>query len=122
MKRNWYAAIILAALAAVLWLAGWYVAAATDITLQELQQAYACSLTQDYDAAQTAYREVIHRSEDRSRILALLVRRNLLDQVNQTLRTLPSYAEPDNQADLSVETERVCEQLRQLKASFFCCF
>ena len=47
------------------------------------------------------------------------MRRNLLDQLNQTLAVLPPCAEADSLADLEMETQRACTQISQLRQSFF---
>lgn len=119
MKRNWYALALLILLSAGLWWASWFVQRSAAQTQLELRQAYACTLAQDYNAAQTAFYTAAANVKERSRILLLLVRRNLVDQLNQTMATLPSYANPDNQADLAVEVSRALAQLSQLQASFF---
>lgn len=120
MKRNWYALIILAVLAAFLLGAGCYVNSSTEAIRQQVRQAYACTQVQDYDAAQEAFRQAAVNAQRYSKGLLLLVRRNLVDQLNQTLATLPGYAIPDNQADLEVEVERACAQILQLRQSFGC--
>jgi hypothetical protein len=51
--------------------------------------------------------------------LGLLVRRNILDQLNQTLAVLPPCAEADSLADLEMETQRACTQIEQVRQSFF---
>lgn len=119
MKRNWYALVLLLLLGAGLWWASWYVHTAADQTRLELRQAYACTLALDYNAAKTAFHAAADHARRRSPVLLLLVRRNLVDQLNQTLATLPAYANPDNQADLEVEVRRALSQLQQLQASFF---
>lgn len=119
MKRNWYALIILAVLTAFLTGAGYYVDTAAERMQRQIRQAYACTQTQDYDAARTAFQTVVRSGQQHSRWLVLLVRRNLVDQLNQTLAVLPGYATPDNQADLEVEVARACAQLLQMKQSFF---
>lgn len=121
MKRNWYALVILAVLTAFLIGAGRYVDHTANTLERQVRQAYACALTQDYDAAQTAYRQAARNASACSRWLLLLLRRNLVDQMNQTFATLAAYAHPDNMADLEVETARVCAQLEQLRQSFFNC-
>lgn len=119
MKRNWYALVILAVLAGFLAGAGYYVDTSTSRMQQQVQQAYACTQVQDYDAARTAFRQAAENGQRSSRWLLLLVRRNLVDQLNQTLVILPAYATPDNQADLEVEVARAVEQISQLRQSFF---
>ena len=119
MKRNWYALTLLLLLGAGLWWASWYVRDASAKTQLELRQAYACTLAEDYDAARQAFYTAAANTQARSRILLLLVRRNLVDQLNQTMATLPSYANRDNQADLAVEISRAMAQLNQMQASFF---
>lgn len=119
MKRNWYALLILAVLAGFLTGAGYYVDASASLLQRQIGQAYACTQMQDYDAARTAFRAAARTGQTSGRWLVLLIRRNLVDQLNQTLAVLPGYANPDNQADLEVEVSRVCAQISQLKQSFF---
>ena len=54
-----------------------------------------------------------------TQVLGLLVRRNILDQLNQTLAVLPPCAEADSLADLEMETQRACTQIEQVRQSFF---
>lgn len=122
MKRNWYALTILLVLALFLAGGGWYVQKSTQELYRGVQQAYACTHLQDYDAARTAYYAVAAKAEQQYTGLTLLLRRNLVDQLNQTLATLPSYANPDNQQDLSVENARACAQIKQLQISYFFLF
>lgn len=49
----------------------------------------------------------------------MLVRRNLIDQMNQTLSLLPGCAKEENLTDLTLETDRACCQLQQIQQSFF---
>ena len=72
--------------------------------------------------ARQAYDCIIARAADASGTLGLLVRRNLIDQMNQTLSVLPRCAEGENLADLTIETARACCQLQQIRQSFFGCF
>lgn len=51
------------------------------------------------------------RPERDSVLLALLVRRNIIDQLNQTMTVLPPCAEADSLADLEMETQRACAQI-----------
>lgn len=118
MKRNRYAAVILVLLLALLVGSGCYVNTTAQTMRNQLQTAYACSVMQDYTAARYAYQSAAEYASQKSHWLALLVRRNLLDKVNETMATLPSYANPDNQADLSVETARACRQIDQMQWSF----
>lgn len=122
MKRNWYAFLILAALAAAVACSELWV----EKTAQELDRsvrlAYACAAQGDYAGSKAAFRAAAELNREKRKILELLVRRSLLDKVGETLATLPSYACADNMADLSVETERVCEQLDQLSLSFLAWF
>lgn len=116
MKRNWVAFGILAVLAAFVWFGNRAVCTSLDGLQQELDSAYACTITQDYDSAVIAYRAAAQNAERQSALYVLLTRRTLVDQLNQTLSTLPAYANPDNQADLSVEQARASAQIRQMKA------
>ena len=107
MKRNWYAAIILLALCVLLFRAGQYV----DRTTAGMQR--------DYPAARRAYSRAANRALRSTQVLGLLVRRNILDQLNQTLAVLPPCAEADSLADLEMETQRACTQIEQVRQSFF---
>ena len=54
-----------------------------------------------------------------SKVLGMLVRRNLFDQMNQTLSLLPGCVKEENLTDLTLETDRACCQLQQIQQSFF---
>ena len=73
----------------------------------------------DYPAARRAYSRAATRALRSTQILGLLVRRNILDQLNQTLAVLPPCAEADSLADLEMETQRACTQIEQVRQSFF---
>ena len=103
MKRNWYAAAILLVLCLLLYLAGRYVTDTTDAMQAGVQRAYALA----------------EQAERDSVLLALLVRRNIIDQLNQTMTVLPPCAEADSLADLEMETQRACAQIAQVRQSFF---
>ena len=68
-------------------------------------------------AARTAVRPTGHCAARRS--WACVLRRNILDQLNQTLAVLPPCAEADSLADLEMETQRACTQIEQVRQSFF---
>ena len=119
MKRNWYAAIILLALCVLLFRAGQYVDRTTAGMQRQLEAAYALAEQGDYPAARRAYASAAAKAQTASRILGLLVRRNLIDQLNQTMTVLPPCAEADSLADLEMETQRACAQIVQLRQSFF---
>ena len=70
-------------------------------------------------AARRAYSRAATRALRSTQILGLLVRRNILDQLNQTLAVLPPCAEADSLADLEMETQRACTQIEQVRQSFF---
>ena len=116
MKRNWISFGILVFLAFFVLFGNRTVCISLDHLQQELDNAYACTMVQDYDSAVIAYRSAAQNAERQSALYFLLTRRTLVDQLNQTLSTLSSYANPDNQADLSVEQARASAQIRQLKA------
>lgn len=118
MKRNWYALLILIALAGTVYGTCVLVDDTAAALEQDLRQAYACALVQDYPAARAAYLSINENAMRQSKWLGLLVRRNLLDQLNQTVATLAHYATEDNQADLNVEMARALAQLQQLRRSF----
>lgn len=107
MKRNWYAAIILLALCVLLFRAGQYVDRTTAGMQRQLEAAYALAEQGDYPAARRAYSRAATRALRSTQILGLLVRRNILDQLNQTLAVLPPCAEADSLADLEMETQRL---------------
>ena len=113
MKRNWYAIAILVLLAAVLLGCKQYVSATAGSLRAQVQSAYAQTLTQQYPQAQAA-----HSARQASKKLGLLVRRNALDRMNETMAVLPQYANPENQADLAVEAARVLAQIDQLEQCF----
>ena len=119
MKRNWYAAIILLALCVLLFRAGQYVDRTTAGMQRQLEAAYALAEQGDYPAARRAYASAAAKAQTASRILGLLVRRNLIDQLNQTMTVLPPCAEADSLADLEMETQRACTQIEQVRQSFF---
>ena len=85
MKRNWYAAIILLALCVLLFQAGQYVDRTTAGMQRQLEAAYALAEQGDYPAARRAYSRAANRALRSTQVLGLLVRRNILDQLNQTL-------------------------------------
>ena len=89
MKRNWYAAIILLALCVLLFRAGQYVDRTTAGMQRQLEAAYALAEQGDYPAARRAYSRAANRALRSTQVLGLLVRRNILDQLNQTLAVLP---------------------------------
>ena len=105
MSRNRYAVILLVVLALTLWLAGRYVNRTTATLCNELQTA--CTLAETGQMPQA------------SKVLGMLVRRNLIDQMNQTLSLLPGCAKEENLTDLTLETDRACCQLQQIQQSFF---
>ena len=63
-------------------------------------------------------RQAAHSARQASKKLGLLVRRNALDRMNETMAVLPQYANPENQADLAVEAARVLAQIDQLEQCF----
>ena len=69
--------------------------------------------------ARRAYSRAANRALRSTQVLGLLVRRNILDQLNQTLAVLPPCAEADSLADLEMETQRACTQIEQVRQSFF---
>ena len=119
MKRNWYAAMILLALCLLLVWAGRYVDRTTAEMRQDVQAAYALAVQGNLPAARCAYEQVLAAARHSSELLNLLVRRNIIDQLNQTLAVLPPCAEADSLADLEMETQRACTQIDQVRQSFF---
>lgn len=122
MSRNRYAAVLLFVLVLTLWGAGRYVDHTTAALCSELQAAQALALHGQSAQAQQAYAAAAHRAQDASGWLALFVRRNLVDQLGQTLQILPAYSSGEDLRDLTAETARACCQLQQIRQSFFGCF
>ena len=118
MKRNWYAVVILLMLCLLLLAAGRYVDRTTAALVQQVQAAYALAMQGDCPAARRAYGRA-EKARESSGLLNLLVRRNILDQMNQTMAVLPPCAETDSLADLEMETQRACTQIEQVRQSFF---
>lgn len=119
MSRNRYAVILLVMLALTLWLAGRYVNRITATLCNELQTACTLAETGQMPQAQQAYRAAADNAAQASKVLGMLVRRNLIDQMNQTLSLLPGCAKEENLTDLTLETDRACCQLQQIQQSFF---
>ena len=122
MSRNRYAVILLVVLALTLWLAGRYVDRTTAVLSAELRAACILALEGRSSDALQSYQAITAKAANHSKVLGLLVRRNLIDQMNQTLCLLPSCAEDENLTDLILETDRACCQLQQIRRSFFGCF
>lgn len=92
----------------------------TTATLcNELQTACTLAETGQMPQAQQAYRAAADNAAQASKVLGMLVRRNLIDQMNQTLSLLPGCAKEENLTDLTLETDRACCQLQQIQQSFF---
>lgn len=106
MSRNRYAVILLVVLALTLWLAGRYVNRTTATLCNELQTACTLAETGQMPQAQQAYRAAADNAAQASKVLGMLVRRNLIDQMNQTLSLLPGCAKEENLTDLTLETDR----------------
>lgn len=119
MKRSLSALLLLAALVAALGAAGIYLRQSTARVDTALQIACVLAQNGQYKTSAAAYREAAAEAEHAMRLWGLLVRRNTLEALQQTLACLPGYAQQDNLADLWVETARARCQLRQLTASFF---
>lgn len=119
MKRNLYAVLLLALLAAFLADAGLYLRGTVRNLDSRLALAYRQAEAGHYEQAQADYRQIAQDAQLKSGCLSLFIRRSLLDQLAQTLATLPSYADAEHLADLSVETARARAQLQQLQTSFF---
>lgn len=119
MRRNWYAAGLLVLLFAAVWGAGVHVRTTTAQLDGQLAAAYSYAERGDYPKARQAYRQTAQAARQAGRLWLLLIRRSLIDQLNQTLATLPHYATEENRSDLAVETARAREQARQIRQSFF---
>lgn len=122
MNRNWYATILLAVLFLTLYGAGIYLDRNVQALTQQLDTAYSLAEAGNYRQAQQVYEETAEQSVQSSTVWMLLVRRSLVDQLNQTLATIPSYVSAENMADLAVETSRARAQAQQIRASFFSWF
>lgn len=122
MNRNWYAAFLLAVLIFLLYIAGRYVDNNTQTLTRELDVAYNLAVSGEYEQAKQAFQKAAQRSEENSPVWMLLIRRSLVDQLNQTLATIPSYVSAENLADLAVETARARTQAQQIRESFFSWF
>ena len=71
------------------------------------------------NAAGTAsYRAAADNAAQASKVLGMLVRRNLIDQMNQTLSLLPAVPKKRT-TDLTLETDRACCQLQQIQQYHF---
>lgn len=122
MNRNLYATILLAVLFLTLYGAGIYLDRNVQALTQQLDTAYSLAEAGNYRQAQQVYEETAEQSAQSSTVWMLLVRRSLVDQLNQTLATIPSYVSAENMADLAVETSRARAQAQQIRASFFSWF
>lgn len=117
MKRNWYAIAILVLLAGgAAWLQTVCKRHCGSLRAQ-VQSAYAQTLTQR-TRRRAGFPAAAHSARQASKKLGLLVRRNALDRMNETMAVLPQYANPENQADLAVEAARVLAQIDQLEQCF----
>lgn len=121
MNRNWYAVLLVCVLCLTMLGAGRYMDHSVRQLQDSLDTAYASAQNEDFNGACIAFRATIRQAESASKIWFLLVRRSLVDQLNQTLATLPAYSTRENLPDLAVEVARACTQLRQIRESFFSC-
>lgn len=122
MNRNWYALTLVCLLGISLWIAGCFVDRSIHKVENELTQAYNLAQTQQYAQSKQAFDTIIQIADAYSPFWILVVRRSLVDQLNQTLATIPFYATKENQSDLAVETARAQTQARQIRQSFFSWF
>lgn len=122
MNRNWYAGILLVLLAGTLYISGQYINVSTQGLEQDLCAAYHIAETGAYTDAEQSFQKAADKAEENSKLWLLLIRRSLVDQLNQTLATIPSYVSRENMADLAVETARACTQVQQIRQSFFSWF
>lgn len=122
MKRNFYAVLLLVMIVLVVSATGRYVAESTARTQDQVRLAFQSARAGEFDQARMQYAKAADLCRQDSRILYLLVRRSLLDEIQESLALLGNYAQADNLADLSVETARVTEQLDQLRQSFLAGF
>lgn len=114
MRRNLYAVLLLCVLGTAVFGSQAYVKACSEELKNCIRESYACTVQGNYAAAKEGFLRTKAIAKQKSSLLSLVVRRSLLDKVNETLSSLPHYAVPDNQADLAVEAARACEQLDQL--------
>ncbi len=122
MKRNWYAAAILLLLILALFGCNDYVRHTAQSMREDVQLAYSYAQQSDFAASREAYEKAADNAKIRCRRLEILIRRSLLDKVNETMAVLSSYAQPDNLSDLAVETARVNALIDQMENSFVGCF
>lgn len=122
MNRKWYALALLLLLTAVLCLAGHFMQVSIGEMQDSLEVAYRFAENGEYPKARQAFEATAQKAVSYSPFWILLVRRNLVDQFNQTLATIPSYATQENQSDLAVETARAQTQALQIQQSFFSWF
>lgn len=101
----------LLALCVLLFRAGQYVDRTTAGMQRQLEAAYALAEQGDYPAARRAYSRAANRALRSTQVLGLLVRRNILDQLNQTLAVLPPWCRGRQPGDLEMETQRACTQI-----------
>lgn len=122
MKRNLYAAALLVLVGCIVAASGWYVSAAAGQIRSRVEEGYQMALAGRYDQARHSFDKTAAESQGQSRLLALLVRRSLLDEINESLALLGRYSVKDNITDLGAETARVTAQLNQLEESFWAVF
>lgn len=118
MKRNLYAVLLLLLLLCLAAGAERYVARCAASTRTAVAQARQLAEDGRYAEARRGFDAAAENSLAQSRWLFLLVRRSLMDEINESLAILAQYTRPDNLADLAVESARVTAQLYQLEASF----
>lgn len=122
MNRNWYALGLLIVLTLGLFVAGRFVNGSIRSVDEALVRAYSCAESGEYQTAKQQFDDVAEKARQCSPLWMLLVRRNLVDQLNQTLATIPAYATKENHSDLAVETVRARTQAEQIRQSFFSWF
>ena len=122
MRRNYCAAALLFLLVLLTALSGAAVSRYTQTAVRTLVLVQTCAREGDYAAACSALDAVVRQTERQTPYLALILRRNLLDKINETLHTPSGYASQENQADLEVELARAMEQLSQLHDAYFAWF
>ena len=122
MKRNFYAALLLIVVSCIVASSGWYVSHCAGQTRTRVQTAYRTARNGDYDKARQDFLAISDSSQRQSKLLFLLVRRSILDEINESLSLLERYSTAENLADLGAETARVTAQLDQLEDSFWAVF
>jgi hypothetical protein len=122
MRRNYYALLLLAVLAVGAYTSSRFVLSCAETNRENIQAAYELALDGNYTESRAAFLMAAQTAEAQRPWIGLFIRRSLLDKVNETMDTLPFYAEEDNTSDLAVEAARAQAQISQLTESFLLLF